>query len=75
MSRKIPEDLRAAWQWTSDAAELDELCGMSERDADVYASESEANAIEHEVYDVTAGDVLALRAWLRSLGPTDTTRS
>jgi hypothetical protein len=63
----LPERLRAAYDWTSAAGELEELRAMHPEDLDGYAHESAANARTHGVSDVSVCDVIELSLWLNGV--------
>ena len=63
---KLPEELTAAYEWTRAAGELAELAGLSEGVAAQYAKASAENSASEGDGDVTAGDVMVLREWLRN---------
>lgn len=65
---ELPTHLHIAHSWTAAAGELDELRGMSDSDAEAYATEAAANYAEHDESDEALDDcdILLLRDWLRA---------
>lgn len=64
-SKKLPESLFAAFEWTAAAAELAELRDATGPALDAYVAASVANARQHDTSDVDGGDLRDLAEWLR----------
>ena len=64
MNRFLPEGLRAAYDWVDAAGEIEDLRRMGSDDAHRYANEAHANAVENDVNDVSASDLVDLHEWL-----------
>ena len=62
----LSTELHAAYKWTEAAGELDELASLKGDVLVAYAAQSEVNAIENDVTDVHASDLVELAAWLRA---------
>jgi hypothetical protein len=65
-TRRVPEALHDAYNWTDAAGELTELRGLTGEELEAYCRESEANAREHGDTSVNADDLYELAGWLRA---------
>lgn len=64
----IPTRFVPAYAWTRAANEVATLAMLDGADLDAYCDESEQNAIENGIDDVTSGDLFGLALWLRATG-------
>ncbi len=62
----LDEDLFDAYAWVAAAGEIKTFTAMTEAEADVYATEAAANAIEHDEENVTESTLVSLWTWLQS---------
>ena len=66
---KLPDDLRAAWDWTSAAGELRDLRDLTGRALTRYCQDSALNNHDDGDGSVTTADLLSLHEWLVEHAP------
>lgn len=61
MTKQLPEELFAAYEWIQSAGEWDEALAEPTK----YAAEAAENARQNDVTDVTETDLLSVIEWFR----------
>lgn len=64
--KNLPDHLKAAYDWTAAAGQIEELRKMGADEAATYCRESAENSVENGDGDVSESDLTELHAWLQA---------